>query len=250
MRAFLVCAVGLAMLLAVVLVVVPTAGQSDIIINNADTTWTNALAPSSGLSSMVANVATRVVQNAANANRNEKLVNPGAAMRALLDQVPAHVVLGEAQGNRIFALTDAPASLRTALGNSLLRTVVDQANGTRSQVLLYPKTLLNDQTPPVHKEAKLQRSQQGGIELVWMTDEFTTALVRYGVAPGVYTQEVSDPLFYKTHTLRLTDLQEGVTYYVKIVSSDLSGNVSESGEYALTIVVVINHKLYLPVIRR
>ncbi|QLQ04673.1 MAG: fibronectin type III domain-containing protein [Anaerolineae bacterium] len=53
----------------------------------------------------------------------------------------------------------------------------------------------------------------GGVKITWTTDEFATSEVRYGTAPGAYTHTVSDPLFEKNHSLTLTGLTAGRTYY-------------------------------------
>ena len=226
----------------------PTTAQTDIIINNADASWTSGLGRPNALVSFLDQVVTRVVQDAADANRNEALTNAPAPLRSLLDQVPVHVYFGAANGSRTLGLVPLPPAMSTILASTTARVVTDMANGMRLQALFYPTAVINDKTPPAMQAPMLQAAPNGAIDLVWTTDEFTTVVLRYGTAAGSYSQETADPLFAKAHRLRLTDLQPGVTYYFKFTNTDRSGNVSESGEYALTLQVV--RYLYLPAVRR
>jgi hypothetical protein len=248
MKRLFVFLLGFAGVVLLLIAVQPTAAQSDVIVNNADATWTNALGRSNPLATLLSQVVTRVVQGEADANRNELLSNAPAGLRTLLNQVPVRVFFDSADGSRTFSLLQLPATLRDAVAGTALRTVVDMANGTRVFGLNYPRVLLNDQTPPAMLKPMLERVANGAVDLVWATDEFTSVVVRYGPAPGAYTQEKRDSLFAKAHRLRFTDLQPGVTYYFQFVSTDLSGNSATSTEYSLTYTVTI--PLYLPQIRR
>lgn len=247
MRRLLVPTGLLAVVLAALLVALPTSGQVDVIVNNADATWTRGLQPSSGLGALLNAVAVRVVQGQANANRNEALANAPAALRTLLDAVPTRVYFGGANGARIQPLVALPSGLRTAIDALLMRTVVNGANGARIQGLAYPLTLLDDQTPPSMEPPAFQ-SAPNGIDLVWTTDEFTTVVVRYGTAPGAYTQSHTISLFAKAHVVRFTGLQEDVTYYFRFELTDLAGNQRTSQEYTLK--VAKSYQLFLPAVRR
>jgi len=247
MRRLLATTGLLAVVLAALLVALPTSGQVDVIVNNADATWTQGLQPSSGLGTLLNAVVVRVVQGQANANRNEALADAPAALRTLLDAVPTRVYFGGANGARIQSLIALPSGMRTAVDAVLMRTVVNGANGARIQGLAYPLTLLNDQTQPSMTTPSLQ-SAPNGIDLIWTTDEFTTVIVRYGMTSGVYTQTRTLSLFAKQHALRLTDLQEGVTYYFQFELTDLAGNQRTSQEYVLK--VAESYQMFLPTVRR
>lgn len=239
----------LALLLLLLVAAQPSSAQTDVIIGNADATWTSGLGrPNTSLLGLLNQVMTRVVIGAADADRNEALADAPAALRDLLNQVPVRVYFDSANGSRIFSLAQMPAALQSIVTGTAARTVVNMANGTRVQALAYPRTLIGDSAPPAMQAPALEAAPNGAIDLVWATNEFTTVVVRYGTVPGAYTQEVSDPLFAKAHRLRFTDLQGGVTYYFKFFNTDLSGNVAESEEYALNLQVV--YPLYLPSIRR
>jgi hypothetical protein len=238
---------GIAAFVLLLVTVQPTTAQSDVIVNNADATWTNALSRSNSLVSLLNLVVLRVVQDAADANRNETLVNAPTGLRSLLNGVPVRVYFGGANGSRTFNLTAMPATMGNVVAGVALRTVVNMANGVRSFTLAYPRTLLNDQTPPAITTPALERAPNGAVDLVWTSDEFTRVVVRYGTSSGAYTLEKSDTLFAKAHRLRFTDLQPGVTYYFRFVSTDLSDNSATSGEYMLRYTNTV--PLYLPQIR-
>jgi hypothetical protein len=237
-----------ALLLLLLLAAQPSSAQTDVIIGNADATWTGGLGRPNALIGLLDQVVTRVVIGAADADRNEALVNAPASLRGLLDQVPVRVYFDSANGSRIFSLAQMPSALQSIVAGTAARTVINMANGTRVQTLSYPRELIGDSAPPAMQAPSLQAAPNGAIDLVWVTDEFTTVVVRYGTASGAYTREVSDPLFAKEHRLRFTDLQAGVIYYFKFTNTDRSGNVAESEEYALNLQVV--YPLYLPSIRR
>ena len=240
---------GLSVLVLLLLLAAqPSSAQTDVIIGNADASWTSGLGRPNSLIGLLNGVMTRVVIGAADADRNEALVNAPAALRGLLNQVPVHVYFGAANGSRTFSLARIPSALRQVVAGTAARTVVNMANGARLQALSYPRELIGDSAPPAMQAPSLQAAPNGAIDLVWATNEFTTVVVRYGTAPGAYIQEVSDPLFAKAHRLRFRDLQAGVTYYFKFINTDRSGNVAESQEYALSLQA--NYPLYLPSIRK
>jgi hypothetical protein len=59
-------------------------------------------------------------------------------------------------------------------------------------------------------------------------------VIRYGRAPGQYTQQTQDALYVKAHTIIVQGLLPGTTYYLAITSADQSGNTTESSGYSFT----------------
>lgn len=111
--------------------------------------------------------------------------------------------------------------------------------------LAYPVALINDTVPPQIRDVQAQ-TVAGGVKITWTTDEFATSEVRYGTAPGVYTQVVSNPLYEKQHAVTLTGLTSGPTYYFVVRGADRSGNQAQSGVYQ----VRAQMKMYLPLVVR
>jgi hypothetical protein len=68
----------------------------------------------------------------------------------------------------------------------------------------------------------------------WSTSEMATSAVDYGTTTS-FGQTVSSPYTYTTsHSMTLTGLSEGQTYYVRVRSSDVSGNQATSSSQTFT----------------
>jgi len=74
----------------------------------------------------------------------------------------------------------------------------------------------------------------GGLLLTWQTDEPATTQVRYGLAPGNYTQSAATPGFSTAHAVALAGLVDG-KYYAQIISVDQSGNQTVGAEFSFVI---------------
>ena len=68
----------------------------------------------------------------------------------------------------------------------------------------------------------------GTATVTWKTDEATTSAVEFGSSPGRLTGKRIDGQMVKTHSVVLTGLQPGQTYWYRAVSKDKSGNGSTS----------------------
>jgi len=228
-----------------VVLALPVHGQTGIIVNNADTIRQEGVSLNTGLSVATSSVGPRIVLQYANTKREERVFAPPGALQTLFAQVPARIVLQYANTMRQTALAAPPGELRTLFGQVADRIILQYANTSRQMALAYPVALIGDTVPPQIRDVRTQ-NVAGGVKVTWTTDEFATSEVRFGIAPGVYTQTASDPLFEKTHSLTLTGLTAGQTYYFIVRGADRSGNQAQSGEYQ----VKVQTKTYLPLIRR
>jgi len=235
----------LALGVLLLIMTLPAHGQSGIIVNNADTIRQEGVSLNSNLRTVTGNVGPRVVLQSANTKREERVAAPPGALQTLLGQVPPRIVLQSANTMRQERIAAPPAGLQTLFGQVLPLIVLQYANTSRQVTLVYPKALIGDTVPPQIRDVRTQ-SVAGGVKITWTTDEFTTSEVRYGTAPGVYTQTASDPLYEKAHSLTLPGLMAGRTYYFVVRGADRSGNQAQSGEYQ----VRVQTKMYLPLIRR
>jgi len=225
--------------------VAPAHGQTGIILNNADTVRQEGVRLDTGLRSATSSVNPRIVLQYANTKREERIAAPPADLHTLFAQVSPRIVLQYANTMRQAALAAPPGELRTLFGQVADRIILQYANTSRQMALAYPVALIGDSVPPQIRDVRTQ-NVAGGVKVTWTTDEFATSEVRFGIAPGVYTQTASDPLFEKTHSLTLTGLTAGQTYYFIVRGADRSGNQAQSGEYQ----VKVQTKTYLPLIRR
>lgn len=234
------------LVLAALLVMTPPAqGQTGIIVNNADTIRHEGVRLDTGLSSAASSVGPRIVLQYANTKREERIAAPPSGLQTLFGQVSARIVLQYANTMRQEQVAAPPAGLQTLFGQVVPRIILQYANTSRQVTLAYPKALIGDTVAPQISNVRTQ-SVAGGVKITWTTDEFATSEVRYGTAPGVYTQTASDPLFEKNHSLTLLGLTAGQTYYLIVRGADRSGNQAQSGEYQ----VRVQMKTYLPLTLR
>jgi hypothetical protein len=124
------------------------------------------------------------------------------------------------------------------------RFVIQYANANRFYTLTYPVELIGDSFPP-----QISNLSANGSGLVhWDTDEYAACEVYYGIQSGIYPYTISDPLFYKSHQIKLINLTPGITYYYKVSCTDRSGNTAESVEQSFTASQI--RQQYLPLVSR
>jgi hypothetical protein len=103
----------------------------------------------------------------------------------------------------------------------LHETTMDQKD------LSYPQEMLNDLVAPVISNVTAERSTAGESWINWTTDEFATGLVKYGMTAGDYSEDASDNLYQKNHSMQLQGLVEGTKYFVLVSGEDRSGNIAD-----------------------
>ncbi|RIK34568.1 MAG: hypothetical protein DCC55_32870 [Chloroflexi bacterium] len=223
-------------------------GANDIIVNGANTFHKAQLAGSEPLNQNAAGVATRIIQSAANSELQLRLTALDAPLQSLTELVPERVLVAASNSTRIQPLGGLAQPLSDLLSQVVARTIVQAANSTRTQSVIYPFDLVKDRRPPAINTPLVEALTPGALKLHWQSDGFTTALFRYGTQSGVYTEEIALTLYARNHTVELTNLTAGSTYFYQITSTDISGNTTTSPEGILTLQQ--NHFLYLPFVRR
>lgn len=73
-----------------------------------------------------------------------------------------------------------------------------------------------------------------GATINWKSDEPANSLVEWGTEPGVYKWSLSYDARTTVHEVFLKGLEGLTTYYYRVKSRDLSGNIGSSGEYSFT----------------
>jgi beta-lactamase superfamily II metal-dependent hydrolase len=68
--------------------------------------------------------------------------------------------------------------------------------------------------------------------ITWTTNEDATSVVKYGTVSGTYTETVSDATLSISHSVGLTNLTAGTTYYYVAESANSGGNTTTSMEYS------------------
>jgi len=72
------------------------------------------------------------------------------------------------------------------------------------------------------------------VTIYWNTSEPGNSIVDYGTEPGVYKWSISYDARTTSHAVYLKRLENLTTYYFRVKSRDLSGNLGISGEYSFT----------------
>jgi hypothetical protein len=79
--------------------------------------------------------------------------------------------------------------------------------------------------PPIISEVKFSELTNSSVKITWMTNEPSDSVVKYGVTTATGSM-VSDPAMVTSHSLTLTGLEAGTTYYYLVASTDSVGNRS------------------------
>ena len=92
----------------------------------------------------------------------------------------------------------------------------------------------NDGAPPRFGGIKVEGLEPGvflSAVINWETDEPTITIVEYGETTGYGDKMQSERLFKTDHTVKLSGLKEGLKYHFRIISKDVFGNTSVSGDF-------------------
>lgn len=171
------------------------------------------------------------------------------AFSSLLDLVTARVSTDYARAHYQAPLTAVPAPLNSSLALVASRIGLDYARANQRMPLAFPVDIVNDTAvPQLLGDITITPASETASRITWTTNEVANSRVQFGAQPGSYTGEVSDSFYLTQHSLTLTGLQEGVTYYYKLSNTDPSGNTFSSQEFNFTFVAEM--QVYLPVVIR
>jgi hypothetical protein len=187
-------------------------------------------------------------------------LSSSAQLNVLTSALNPRFILQYADANKFYDLPPLAPQLAILLGNIRDRAIFQYADANNDVQLLYPAQLFGDTVPPQATNIS-ENTTSGKITITWVTDEFSTSTVVYGVHPGVYTVVVSDPLYVKQHTITLSGLipaevqqgkaegagvAAGILFYYQVHSADRSGNTHISSEGTFQ----ARRLVYLPLTRK
>ena len=226
--------IGTLFLISVLLIAVPIShisSQSGIIVNNATTLRTiNTGAPSTNF-----DIQSRIAVQYGNSLRYLSVGSIPSPLQALIGGVAQRASVQYANNIRHISMAAMPSNFQALVSNISARISFQYANSNRHLTLVYPRALINDTVPPVIGPIA-PSSNASSATISWSTDEFTRYTLRYGTQSGNYTQAVEEPLFAKQHTVTLSDLVSGSTYYLQVTAFDLSGNPTVSPEFIIDLI--------------
>ena len=82
-----------------------------------------------------------------------------------------------------------------------------------------------DTTPPVISAISASPGSTTAA-ITWTTNENSTSVVLFGTSPGNLNLSASDPALVTTHSITLTGLAMGTSYYFRVSSADSAGNAA------------------------
>ncbi len=104
----------------------------------------------------------------------------------------------------------------------------EQGNGPgESGIRFFDTPVLPDTTPPNILNVNSFPSYSTAT-IMWETDENADSLVEYGKIPGLGMIKENEGEFGKDHSVTLTNLEPGTTYYFRVNSTDASNNTNHS----------------------
>lgn len=222
---------GTLFLIIILFIAIPTpymAGQSSIIVNNADTIRTvNPSAPP-----VNPNVQARIVVQYGNSLHYLPVGNLPAPLQGLLSGVAQRLSVQYANSIQSISLVVIPNTLQGLLSTVQSRISFQYANSNRPFPLIYPP-FIPDAVPPVISSI-MHTGSSDNATIRWSTDEFSRYTLRYGTQSGSYTETMEEPLYARQHTATLTGLINGSAYYLQVTMIDRKGNQSVSSEYVFT----------------
>jgi hypothetical protein len=90
----------------------------------------------------------------------------------------------------------------------------------------------DDLVAPTISNVKIASSTADSVTVTWQTNEKADSAVNYGLQPdyGIVRVPVADKT---THSIVLSNLESGRTYYFRVVSADAAGNQGISADYKI-----------------
>ena len=157
-------------------------------------------------------------------------------LNMLISSVPPRFVVQHANGIRYYNMPPISSTLLSLMAQVPDRFVIQYANADRFYGFTYPVGMISDTVPPqITGTVTCDMVSASSVMISWRTDEFADSAVLYGTQPVAYTSIVTDPLYFKLHTINLTGLTYGIAYHYAVRSTDRSGNTSQSSDYVCTI---------------
>jgi hypothetical protein len=85
-----------------------------------------------------------------------------------------------------------------------------------------------DSNPPVISAVTAIPGSSGTATITWTTNKLANSRVDYGTAAASLTLSVSDPTMVNSHSVNLSGLTQGTTYYYRVTSVDSANNTASS----------------------
>lgn len=111
----------------------------------------------------------------------------------------------------------------------------DSSGGTASSGdFTFTTSSAADTAPPVISAIAATNVTTSGASIVWSTNEPADSQVDYGTTTNYGQSTGLDPTLMTAHSMSLTSLAAGTTYYYRVRSKDAAGNASTSSAFTFT----------------
>ncbi|HWB96798.1 MAG TPA: DUF4082 domain-containing protein [Bryobacteraceae bacterium] len=135
-----------------------------------------------------------------------------------VDHAPLHALASGADGNGVFHYGSASAFPSDTWNAS---------NYWVDVVFVGDATPVTDTTPPVISALSAAPGSISAV-ITWTTDEPSSSRVDFGISAGSLNLTQSDPTLTTSHSITLSALTAGTTYFYRVTSADSSGNSAVS----------------------
>ena len=153
------------------------------------------------------------------ANKLSFTISLGAGAANLQAMIPVNATVGSLTG---VTRNGSPVAFTTQTIKGVAYAFVPALAGA------YEAQYGVDTTPPVISALTATPGAGGTANFTWTTDEPSTSRVDFGTSAGSLSSSVSDGALVTSHTLTLTGLSAGTTYYYRATSADGLGNGATS----------------------
>lgn len=128
-------------------------------------------------------------------------------------------------------------------GTYYWRAVSTDLSGNESTSAEMTFTVSPDSTAPIISNIAVTVRDDDSMRVTWTTNEPANSEIRFGTSSGNYSTTINTAALKTSHALATQPLSPG-TYYLRIRSTDSSGNTGVSSERTF----VISHRIYLPTV--
>ncbi|MDD5687363.1 MAG: chitobiase/beta-hexosaminidase C-terminal domain-containing protein [Elusimicrobia bacterium] len=134
--------------------------------------------------------------------------------------------------------TDVVVSTDIALaaGDQIMKLVMNSGAGSAGNFNYITLVRLSaDTTPPTISAVTTPSITGSGIVITWTTNELATSKVEYGLTTSYGSETpVTDTDGVYNHSVTLSGLTENTVYHYRMVSVDMNGNPTTTGDYSFT----------------
>jgi peroxiredoxin len=102
-----------------------------------------------------------------------------------------------------------------------------------------------DETPPTISGVGVSNIAESSATITWKTNEDATSQVEYGKTETYGLKTVENTNLTTNHTVTLSQLDDGTTYYFQVISKDSSGNIatSDNQTFETTVAIPVGYEI-------